>query len=252
MPIFNEGRPFLKPSCCLHLYVNSAKPGDISASGQEGQWTLPLPQLREFLEITDLKLSCGYALIDGYEPALAKKLPELIGYLRLYGWEPILATAGLFPTLIENPEQKIKSLVNAGLFRIHLEVDEKTLKAAGIKAISLLYREAAKNSLSITSLYNSSEDAEISDDSLRALWQDPYFNNMSHLFYVYPGKEDLPGQEAQENDFDFEFIIGNRGTIVCWKNGQPLSKRCSLLEKQWQKTVAEWLNSFQESSHASV
>lgn len=229
----------------LRFFVNGADPQKISVEASKRIWTLPLGNVRELLEFLGQSSDSRYALIDGNEPLLDEKpLKHLVANLRLYGWEPIVISRGIFAVSLEDPTELLENLHNVGLTWFHLEFDGRLLEAIGLSAIQSMYDAVKKASLLVTGCYYLTKEPS-SIRWLYRLWDDIAFNQVSSYFYIYPrvpSLDQLPENDIIEKSFlTTELIVGSRGTLVLYNAENGRQQRCSLFDKTWPGTLAEWL-----------
>lgn len=226
----------------LHLYVNSADPNNIRAGVEEKSWALSISQIKDLLELLDSQRIMPFVVIDGHEPIVHEKmLLALAGHLRLYNWEVILMTRGMFVTSLAEYKKRLENLSRVGLSWIHLWLCADVLKDVGMDAIEEFYRVAMDVGLKVTSSYYLDGHPE-SDMWMRRLLGGAGFNKENASFCV--ASEKTKGlQEKNGGCFWEELIVGNQGTLAAYKEDGHLLRICRLSDGDWEKPMGKWLSS---------
>ncbi len=226
----------------LRFYVNGADPYKTFADENNRAWTLSLSCVQDLLEFLDPRATFHYAIIDGYEPIMDEgPLLHLLAILRLYGWEPILISRGLFISQMVNPEKTLKTLVRVGLYWVHIEFDSGVLKVIGLEAVDKLFEAISRNTLKITSNYHPNDHPD-SNIWLQNLLDNPNLNKTDGLFFIDSAgscDEQGKGSQAVEKKV-MELVVGHRDTIALYDGSHEFLQQCSLLKSGWQKIIDSW------------
>jgi len=238
----------------LRFYVNGADPYKTCVDENSRAWTLSFSHVRELLEFLDSKAVFRYAIIDGHEPIMnVKSVLPLLAILRLYGWEPILISRGLFISQMANPEETLKTLVRAGLYWVHIEFHPKVLNIIGLEAVDKLYEVILRNRLKVTSNYHPDNHSD-SNIWLQKLLDNSNLNRTDGLLFI-DAANSSDEQDKQEGKVTAkkmaELIIGHNGTIALYQENECL-RHCNLFEGRWQETMDRLFYTNSEENNAQI
>ena len=218
----------------------------VDSPQKDSQWSLFFGGIKNLLEFFGSQDAHHIAIIDNCDLANdSRRLSRLAGYLRLYGWEPLLILNGnTFPKK-NNVLACLKRIAEGSIVHLQLHLDYSSLERIGTHALCETLNNIRDILASLTISYIL-DPQEKSRELLQRFLAEPDFNNACLSVYTRMRGNVVDSVILKDSLFSWfqhtslELVVDTLGTLRLCIQGNQVAEEAQLFGPDWKNKILQW------------